>query len=228
VRHGDDSGWSPGEDIAESASPRLRALAYRLLGSAADAEDAVQETYLRWYALAPTARSEISMPAAWLSRTLSRICLDQLKSARARRERYVGPWLPEPVSTSGVWTSQSRSEEQFDPADRTTVDESISVAFTIVLETTTPAERVAFILHDVFQYPFKEIAEIIGRTPQACRQLASSARKKVARSRPGSASPHKHAEVVRAFKNAWTAGDVSRLVQLLDPRGTTLPMKATT
>lgn len=212
------------EDVTydESERRRLRGLAYRLLGTAADAEDAVQETYLRWYAMSPADRAEISLPGAWLAKTLSRICLDQLKSARVRRERYVGPWLPEPVSAAEAWTSQSRSPEQIDPADRTSLDESISMALLVVLETMTPSERVSFVLHDVFQYSFKEVAEIVGRTEHACRQLASSARKKAARARTSAASHREHAEIVRAFKDAWATGDLTRLLHLLDPRATAI------
>ena len=118
-------------------------LAYRMLGSLSDAEDVVQETYARWYAMTPAEQDTIEVPAAWLTRVASRICLDVLGSARVRRETYVGEWIPEPVPdrTDG------------DPADRITLDESISMAFLVVLESMTPAERVAFVLHDVFATP---------------------------------------------------------------------------
>ena len=119
----------------------------------------------------------IESPGAWLTTVASRICLDVLGSARARRERYVGEWIPEPLP--GPRGVDQRPARPADPADRVTLDESVSMAFLVVLESMTPAERVAFILHDVFRYPFAEVAEIVGRTPAACRQLASSARRRV-------------------------------------------------
>src|ERR1700729_561232 len=153
-------------------------LAYRLLGSLAEAEDAVQETYPRWYAMSAEQRQAIESPGGWLTTVASRVCLDLLGSARARRELYVGEWLPEPLPASA-----GQSAAAADPADRVTLDESVSMAFLVVLETMTPAERVAFVLHDVFRYPFADVAEIVGRTPAACRQLASSARRRVRASR---------------------------------------------
>ncbi len=155
---------------------RLINLAYRLLGSLADAEDAVQETYARWYAMTRHQRDAIENLGAWLTTVASRICLDLLGSARARRERYVGEWIPEPLPEPAEWASGVATA---DPADRVTLDESVSMAFLVVLDSMTPAERVAFILHDVFAYPFAEVAGIAGRTPAACRQLASSARRRI-------------------------------------------------
>ena len=160
-------------------------LAYRLLGSLADAEDAVQETYARWYALSREQQEAIQSPGAWLTTVASRVCLDLLGSARARRERYVGEWLPEPLPAPA---EQRGLPATADPADRVTLDESVTMAFLVVLDTMTPAERVAFVLHDVFRYPFAEVAEIIGRTPAACRQLASSARRRLSPSSHPSAS----------------------------------------
>jgi RNA polymerase sigma-70 factor (ECF subfamily) len=194
-------------------------LAYRLLGSLAEAEDAVQEAHARWYALTPGQREAIASPGAWLTTVASRICLDQLGSARARRERYVGQWIPEPLPEPARWIS-SRSGAPADPADRITLDESVSMAFLVVLESMTPAERVAFILHDVFGYPFTEIARIVSRTPAACRQLASSGRRRI-RAAHAPAAPTAHqAAIVRDFKNAWQAGDIAALVALLDPGAT--------
>src|SRR2546421_5996467 len=131
---------------------RLINLAYRMLGSLADAEDAVQETYARWYAMSAEQQEAIESPGAWLTTAASRICLDLLGSARARRERYVGEWLPEPLPGSAGPVAGS-SGSAADPADRITLDESVNMAFLVVLESMTPAERVAFILHDVFGYP---------------------------------------------------------------------------
>ncbi|GAA1520450.1 RNA polymerase sigma factor SigJ [Sphaerisporangium rubeum] len=186
-------------------------LAYRLLGSLAEAEDVVQETYARWYAMAPERRDDIESPGAWLTTVASRICLDLLGSARARRERYVGDWVPEPLPERTEWTGGG------DPADRVTLDESVNMAFLVVLESMTPAERVAFILHDVFRYPFAEVARIVGRTPVACRQLASSARRRVRESRAPAAPVARQAGLVREFKQAWEAKDIEALVGLLDP-----------
>ena len=195
---------------------RLINIAYRLLGSLADAEDAVQEALIRWYALSPGDRAAIASPVAWLTTVTSRICLDQLRSARARRERYVGEWIPEPVPDRTEWPL-GRSDGAADPADRITLDESVDMAFLVVLDSMTPAERVAFLLHDVFRYPFAEVAEIVGRTPAACRKLASTARQRVQDARPATAPAVGRANVVRRFKEAWEAMDIEALVAVLDP-----------
>ncbi|MFM9370837.1 RNA polymerase sigma factor SigJ [Streptomyces sp. Da 82-17] len=208
---------------------QLLNLAYRLLGSLADAEDVVQETYTRWYAMTPSRQRAVDSPRAWLTKVAGRICLDQLRSARARRERYVGAWIPEPVPDASEWPAAGRSTDRTaDPADRVTLDESVNMAFLVVLDAMTPAERVAFVLHDVFRYSFAEVAEIVGRTPAACRKLASSARARLRTNRPSvppSAPPSRserarQADVVRQFKRAWEAKDVPALVGLLDPDAT--------
>jgi RNA polymerase sigma-70 factor (ECF subfamily) len=205
---------NPATHDVEPHRRRLINVAYRLLGSVADAEDAVQEAFIRWYALTPDDRDAIETPAAWLTTVTSRICLDQLGSARARRERYVGQWLPEPVPDRTEW---ARADAGADPADRITLDESIDMAFLVVLDAMSPAERVAFLLHDVFRYPFDEVAEIVGRTPAACRQLASTARRKVRDTRPVTTPAAGRAEVVREFKRAWEAMDIEALLGILDP-----------
>lgn len=187
-------------------------LAYRLLGSLADAEDAVQETYARWYGMTPGQRDAIASPGAWLTRVASRVCLDQLRSARVRRERYVGAWLPEPLPDGFAEPAQP-----VDPADRVTLDESVSMAFLVVLDSMTPAERVAFVLHDVFRYPFAEVADIVGRTPVACRRLASSARRRLGTVRAPEVPAEQHRRVVREFRRAWLAKDIAALIELLDP-----------
>jgi RNA polymerase sigma-70 factor (ECF subfamily) len=194
-------------------------LAYRLLGSLAEAEDAVQETYARWYALTAQQQDAIESPAAWLTTVASRICLDVLGSARARRERYVGEWIPEPLPEGTEWAS---SRPGADPADRVTLDESVSMAFLVVLDSMTPPQRVAFILHDVFGYPFAEVARIVGRTPAACRQLASSARHRVRASQAPATPTAQQAGIVRAFKQAWEAKDIGGLIGLLDPDATAI------
>lgn len=191
----------------------LLALAYRMLGTVADAEDAVQETYVRWYRQSDADRKRIENPPAWLTRVASRICLDMLGSARARRERYVGEWLPEPLPGE----SAIASAVPIDPLDRITLDESVSVALMVVLESLTPAERVAFVLHDVFAMPFAEIAETVGRSPEATRQLASQARRRVRERRAGAASRQQHDAVARAFAEATMTGQLSTLIALLDP-----------
>jgi RNA polymerase sigma factor (sigma-70 family) len=199
---------------------RLISLAYRLLGSLAEAEDAVQETYVRWYAMTAQQRDAIASPGAWLSKVASRICLNLLGSARARRERYVGAWLPEPLPDPAEWPGGRLGSTTADPADRVTLDESVSMAFMVVLESMTPAERVAFILHDVFGYPFAEVAEVTGRTPVACRQLASSARRRVRAARHPVTPTARQADLVRNFKQAWEARDIGALISLLDPGAT--------
>ena len=188
-------------------------LAYRLLGSLAEAEDVLQETYARWYALSDSQRRQVASPGAWLTTVASRICLDLLGSARVRREQYVGEWIPEPVPGHSDWFGRPGP---VDPADQITLDESISMAFLVVLDSMTPAERVAFVLHDVFRYTFAEVADVVGRTPAACRQLASSARRRIDSAR--GAPDAQRAEVVRDFKRAWEAMDIEALVGLLDPR----------
>jgi RNA polymerase sigma-70 factor, ECF subfamily len=192
---------------------RLINVAYRLLGSLAEAEDVVQEAYARWYALSAEQRQAIEVPGAWLTTVASRICLNLLGSARARREHYVGEWIPEPVPDQSEWPVGGTA----DPADRVTLDESVNMAFLVVLESLTPAERVAFILHDVFRYRFAEVADIVGRTPAACRQLASSARRRLRTAQQPETPTAQRAEIVRNFKQAWQAKDITALVGLLDP-----------
>lgn len=209
---------SPGADLDRDAAvaaarPHLLGLAYRMLGTRADAEEAVQETYVRWYRMTPQERAAIVSPQAWLTRVAGRVCLDVLGSARARREQYVGEWLPEPLPGTSPVTATGPG----DPADRVTLDDAVSGALLVVLETLTPAERVAFVLHDVFGLPFADIAEAVGRTPAASRQLATSARRKVDAHRALGTPPSEHAAVTRAFAAAAAGGDLGALVALLDP-----------
>ncbi|MEV6417761.1 RNA polymerase sigma factor SigJ [Kribbella sp. NPDC051718] len=201
------TGGDPKLSVIMSERRQLINLAYRLLGSLADAEDVVQETYARWYAMSREKQDAIESPGAWLTTVASRICLDLLGSARVRRERYVGEWIPEPVP----------DQTETDPADRVTLDESVNMAFLVVLESMTPAERVAFILHDVFRYPFPEVAEIVGRTPAACRQLATSARRRLRTSQTPPPPEAERTAIVRDFMQAWKAKDIQALVGLLDP-----------
>ena len=210
----------PGLSAIMSERRQLINLAYRMLGSLAEAEDAVQETYARWYAMSRPQQEAIESPGAWLTTVASRICLDLLGSARARRERYVGEWIPEPLPDPAEWISGRPGSATADPADRVTLDESVSMAFLVVLETMTPAERVALILHDVFGYPFAEVAQVTGRTPAACRQLASSARRRIRASQPPATPTARQAGIVRNFKQAWEAKDIGALIALLDPGAT--------
>jgi RNA polymerase sigma-70 factor, ECF subfamily len=186
-------------------------VAYRLLGSYSDAEDAVQEAYTR---LLRTDLDPIEDVRAWLVVVVSRLCLDQLRSARVRRESYLGPWFPEPLIQT--------DEVAPDPADVVTLDESVRLALLIVLERMSPAERVVFVLHDVFEFPFEKIAPMVGRSPAACRQLASRARRRVEEEQEGGAvrfgvDPAEQQRVVEAFIAACAGGDVSALLSLLDP-----------
>ncbi|WP_086766093.1 RNA polymerase sigma factor SigJ [Streptomyces bobili] len=212
----------PGLDALMSERRQLINRAYRLLGSLAEAEDAVQETYTRWYAMSRQQQDAIENPGAWLTTVAGRICLNLLGSARARRETYVGEWIPEPLPENSEWISGRADGAAADPADRVTLDESVNLAFLVVLEAMTPAERVAFILHDVFCHSFTEVAEIVGRTPAACRQLASSARRRIRAARFPTTSAAQRAALVRDFKQAWEAKDIDALIGLLDPDATAI------
>jgi RNA polymerase sigma-70 factor, ECF subfamily len=191
----------------EAQRPRLLRVAYASLGSVSEAEDCVQEAWLRLRRMPDP--GSIRDLGAWLTTTVSRLAYDALGSARARREHYAGPWLPEPL-VEGLSAA--------DPADRVTLDESVSMALLVVLERLSPAERTAFLLHDVFGFGFAEVAGVVGRSPAAVRQLASRARRHVQDGRPR--FPPTRAEqrqLVAAFAAACGSGDMARLVALLDP-----------
>jgi RNA polymerase sigma-70 factor (ECF subfamily) len=200
-------GPGPGEDLAaefEALRPQLTRVAYGMLGSLAEAEDIVQEAWLR---LGRAERAEIDDLRAWLTTVVARLALDALGSARARRESYVGEWLPEPVV------------EEY--GDDPTLDESVSLALLVVLERLSPAERTAFLLHDVFDLPFEKVAAVVGRSPAAVRQLAARARAHVEAGRPRfPADPEEEARIVAAFAVAWQEGDHEALLALLDPEAT--------
>ena len=190
---------------------RLLGLAYRMLGSMSDAEDAVQEAYLRWHA---TDRDSVSNPRAFLMTTTTRICLDVLTSARARREEYVGPWLPEPVLDTAALAPDTHTE----------LAEDLSVALLLTLDRLSPLERAAFLMHDVFDFPFSEVATALERSEAACRQLAARARAHVRAARPRGATvpaarsdeiDAKHAQLMSAFIAATRSGDLDALTQLL-------------
>src|SRR5262252_6229451 len=208
------SSTNPMSNPAASFEPyrrRLLGLAYRMLGSMADAEDAVQETYLRWHG---ADRDTVSDPRAFLMTTTTRICLDMLTSARVRREEYVGPWLPEPVLDTARLAPDSRTE----------LAEDLSIALLLTLDRLSPLERAAFLLHDVFDFSFSEVAKGLERSEAACRKLAGRARAHVRGARPrGAIEPParpgeidaKHAQLLSAFAAATQAGDLDRLMQLL-------------
>ncbi|MCM3658799.1 RNA polymerase sigma factor SigJ [Agromyces mediolanus] len=206
-------------DAVAAERPALLGVAYRMLGSFAEAEDAVQLGYERWLRLPEAERAGIRSPGAWLTRVVGRICLDELGSARARREAYVGEWLPEPLpdAPGAFGGGRFSAAPPADPAEHAELAEEVSTAMLLVLETLTPAERVAFVLHEAFGLPFAEIAEVLGRSPGACRQLASSARARVRAGRAGAASAEQHAAVVHAFLAAAATGELDALVRLLDP-----------
>lgn len=190
----------------------LVAIAYRMLGSLHDAEDAAQEAQIRWQRLGVDGRAEIRNPAAWLTTVVSRICLDMLGSARVRREQYVGVWLPEPLVSYQTELATS------DPAELAATAESVSMAMLVLMEQLTPAERVAFVLHDLFAVPFAQISTIVGRRPEAVRQLASSARRHLQGARRYTCQGPDRDRVVQAFMVAATSGDLTALVAVLDPQ----------
>lgn len=197
---------------------RLVAIGYRMLGTLAEAEDAVQETYVRWYRMTDAERSAITNPQGWLTRVMSRVCLDVLGSARVRRERYVGEWLPEPVPASlFAGSAPTVRAPHGDPLDSVSLDDEVSTALLIVMESMTPPERVAFVLHDVFAVPFDEVAAIVGRSSAAVRQLATSARRRVRAHDAHPQSTREHDDVMLAFAAACTSGDLTALASLLDP-----------
>ncbi len=191
----------------EGLRPYLLRVAYTETGSVADSEDVVQEAWLRYDRVD---RSGIENPKAWLTTVVTRLALDSLGSARSRRESYVGEWLPEPLVTTAPSS---------DPAERVTLDESVSMALMVLLESVSPAERCAFVLHDIFGFRFEEVSRVVGRTPEAVRQLASRARRHVEAGRSRfPPTPQEHYRVVEAFRQATHAGDVEALIKLLDPR----------
>jgi len=188
--------------------PHLRAVAYRMLGSLADAEDAVQEAWLR-YSRAETAG--VGNLGAWLTTVVARVCLNQLRSRRSRREEPLPLRLPDPIIARDAGAAA-------DPQQELLVADAVGLALQVVLETLRPAERVAFVLHDVFGVPFDEIAPIVGRSPTAARQLASRARRRVrgSRARPD-ADIDQQRRVVHAFFAAARNGDLAALLAVLDP-----------
>jgi RNA polymerase sigma factor (sigma-70 family) len=191
----------------EQHRPHLRAVAYRMLGSVSDAEDAVQEAWLR---LSRTGDDGIDNLGGWLTTVVGRVCIDMLRARKSRREDYVGTWLPEPVV--------SVDDDHADPEQQALLADSVGLALLVVLEMLTPAERLAFVLHDMFAVPFEEIAPIVERTPETTRQLASRARRRIRGAVPApDADRGRQRQVVAAFLAASRAGDFDALMELLDP-----------
>lgn len=188
----------------ETYRPLLFSIAYRMLGSVMEAEDMVQETFLRCQTMRV---QNIESPKAFLAKVLTRLCLNRLESAQHQRETYIGPWLPEPVLTQ---------DESLSPAAQPILRESISYAFLVLLESLSPLERAVFILREVFEFEYEEIAEIVGSDETACRQLFSRAKKHVAEHRPRfKTSPEQHHQLLDQFMRAVGEGELDGLMQLL-------------
>ena len=194
-----------GQELLQELRPGAFAIAYRMTGSVSEAEDIVQEGLLRLHRTLEDGQ-ELASPRAYLSTVVTRLAIDTLRSARIQRETYVGEWLPEPLLTSG----------DDDPARCAETADSLSVAFLVVLETLSPEQRAAFLLRDVFDYPFERIAEIIGKSEPATRQIATRARRHVAERRPRyEASRRRRDELAQRFLAAAQEGDMEALESLL-------------
>lgn len=188
--------------IFQQYMPRLYGIAYRMLGSRADAEDILQEAYLRWH---QANTEEVQRPEAWLVTTVSRLCIDRLRAARVEREAYIGPWLPEPLLTGDVAP----------PDHRAVLASDLSIAFLVILERLAPEERAAFLLHDIFDCEYAEIARILGKSEAACRQIVHRARERVRRARPRfAASESARLALLNQFVAAMTARDQDALLAL--------------
>ncbi len=190
-------------EVFDQNRPLLFSIAYRMMGSVMEAEDAVQEAYVRWQQ-AP--EGEVRSPTAYLSTVITRLCIDRLRSARVRREQYVGPWLPEPVL----------GERAGEVADRAELDDTLSMAFLVLLESLTPVERAVFLLREVFDYEYAEIASLVGKSEANCRQISRRARQAVAARRPRfESSPEQEERLMEGFLKASLAGDMKTLLALL-------------
>jgi RNA polymerase sigma-70 factor, ECF subfamily len=196
-------------ELFEEERPQLRRIAYRMLGVIDEADDAVQEA---WFRLSRTDATSLENLGAWLTTVVSRVCLDMLRARRSRREEFVGSWMPEPIVAV---------DDAPTPEDEALIADGVGIALYVVLETLAPAERLAFVLHDMFAMPFDEIARIVGRSPEATRQLASRARRRV---QGANAVPDveiaEQRRVVDAFLEAARRGDFDALLELLDPEVT--------
>ena len=206
------------EDSFQTHRPRLFALAYRLLGSRADAEDVVQDAWLRWH---QADRAAIRDPEAWLVTATTRLGIDRLRAVRARREHYPGPWLPEPVrieqdEAANAAIDDGGADPGADPAGAAERAEQVSLAFLAVLERLGPEERAAFLLREVFDYEHARIAQLLGRNEAACRQMVHRARERVAAARPRfEVAPQQHRRLLERFMDAASRGDRGALEALL-------------
>jgi RNA polymerase sigma-70 factor, ECF subfamily len=199
-----EEGWRA--EQFELHRAHLRAVAYRMLGSVSEADDALQEAWLR---LNRSDTDAVANLGGWLTTVVGRVCLDMLRSRRSRREDYVGSWLPEPIVSL---------DNETDPEHEAILADSVGLALLVVLETLTPAERLAFVLHDMFAVTYEEIAPIVGRTPEAARQLASRGRRRVQGAAPNPDTDRTHQrKIVDAFLAASRAGDFDALLAVLDP-----------
>lgn len=180
----------------------LFGIAYRMLGTVSDAEDMVQETFLRWQQTSRTVQS----PKNYLATTITRLCIDHLRSARVRREQYVGPWLPEPLLT----------QQSGDPAEQVELADSLSMAFLVMLERLSPSERAVFLLREVFEYDYPEIAQIVDKSPENCRQILRRSRQHLATERPRfHVSPQQQEQITSQFLDASSQGNLQDLLTLL-------------
>jgi RNA polymerase sigma-70 factor (ECF subfamily) len=196
--------------------PLLFSIAYRMLGSVMDAEDMIQEAFLRWQQ-SEAAGVEIISPKAYLSQIVTRLCIDHLRSARVQREQYVGPWLPEPL------VGTMNADAAADPADATELADTLSTAFLLLLERLAPRERAVFLLREVFDYDHREVAEIVGVSEANCRQIARRARQYLADERPRFVvPPEQHRALARQFGEALTGGDTNALLSVLAAKVTTV------
>jgi RNA polymerase sigma-70 factor (ECF subfamily) len=188
-------------DVFNHYRQLLFGIAYRMLGTVTDAEDMVQETFLRWQ---QTPQTQVQSPKNYLATTITRLCIDYLRSARVRREQYVGPWLPEPLLT------------QQDPAEQVELADSLSMAFLVMLERLSPIERAVFLLREVFEYDYPEIAQIVDKSTENCRQILRRSRQHLATERPRfPVSSQQQAQITAQFIDASTQGNLEGLLALL-------------
>jgi RNA polymerase sigma-70 factor, ECF subfamily len=192
-------------EVFEAYRPLMFAIAYRMLGSITEAEDMVQEAYLRYQA---TSVEQIKSPKAFLSTVVTRLCLNHLERVHVQRESYIGPWLPEPALTE--------KDERFMPAQQAELHESLSMAFLVLLEQLTPVERAVFLLREVFDYDYADIAGIVGKEEAACRQLLSRARKHITKHRPRfKPSPEVHRQMLNRFIQTVGTGELDGMLELM-------------
>jgi RNA polymerase sigma-70 factor (ECF subfamily) len=193
------------DEAYEELRPLLLSIAYRMLGGVGEAEDVVQEAFLRYHR-ARVAGTQVEAPKAYLSAVTTRLAIDHLRSARARRETYVGPWLPEPIV----------EDPREDPSAHAELADSLSLAFLVVLERLTPLERAAFLLREVFDYPYADLAAILERSEESCRQLVTRGRRHLDEARPRTDVPRaRQAELTERFVLACAAGETEALIEML-------------